>query len=107
MMSVNSARGCLEQPSLHGEQAGGHAVGRVDLRVDMLDVVARGLGRHRQARGDLLRRESPREQSQHFDLARGQPCGGRRAAPPAVARGLENGFDGVAGKAPRAHLHAQ
>src|SRR5215470_11983324 len=53
-----------EQAVLHGEQAGGRAVGDADLHIDVLDVVAGGLRRDHQARGDLFARQATREQPQ-------------------------------------------
>ena len=65
----------------------------VDLRVDVLDVVADGLRRDHEPLGDLLVRQAAREQPEHLDLARGQP--GRALAAPrdAVAGGAEDGLD--------------
>src|ERR1700721_2370604 len=69
-----------EQAVLHREQAGGHAAGGADLDVDVLDVIARGLGRDDQTRGDLLTRQPPGQQPQYVDLAGGKP--GRSLTPP-------------------------
>ena len=60
------------------------AARRVDLRVDVLDVVADRLRRDRQPLGDLLVRQPAREQPQHLDLARRQP--GRALAAAAATR---------------------
>src|SRR5258705_12114444 len=62
-----------QESVLHREQACRGAGRGTDLRVDVLDVVADGLRRDDQARGDLLVRHPAREQSEHLDLARGQP----------------------------------
>src|SRR6476646_3154529 len=78
-----------EQAVLRGEEARGHAGGRIDLRVDVLDVVASRLGRDHELGGDLLARQAARDQPQDVDLA-GRQSGRPLAAPadvmPAAAR---------------------
>ncbi len=55
------------------EEARGHARGGVDLRVDVLDVVACRLRRDHELGGDLLARQAARDQPQDVDLAGRQP----------------------------------
>ena len=44
------------------------------LLIDVLDVMADGLGRDAEVSGDLLVRLAAHEHEQHFQLALGQPC---------------------------------
>ena len=66
---------------LHREEAGFGPAGGVDLGVDVLDVVARGLRRDDQAPGDLLVGQAAGQEPEHLDLACGQPGGSSRRRP--------------------------
>ena len=81
---------------LHRPESGRGACRCADLAVDVLDVVIGGLGGDVEAIGDLLRRETPGRESQHVDLASGEPAGmllalagGRRWLP--MSGGHEDG----------------
>jgi hypothetical protein len=51
-----------QEAVLHREETRGHAVARVDLAVDVLDVVTRRLRRHVEPFCNLLRRKTPRQE---------------------------------------------
>ena len=53
---------------LHGEETGRYPRRGADFGVDVLDVIASGLGRDNQAGGDLLVREAESEQPKDVDL---------------------------------------
>jgi SAM-dependent methyltransferase len=55
-----------KQAVLHREQCGDGPAGGAGLRVDVLDVVARGLRRDHQPRGDLLVGQATGEQDEHL-----------------------------------------
>ena len=98
--------GAGEQAVLDGEHAGLRPVRSAGLRVDVLDVAARSLGRDDQLSGDLLVREAAREQPEHLDLAGGET---RRPLTPArhtVPGGTQDRARGVAVEAAFAHLGA-
>jgi hypothetical protein len=59
-----------EQAVFGGEEACFDARGRVDLRVDVLDVVSRRLRRDHKLGRDLLARQSPRDEPEDVDLTR-------------------------------------
>ena len=59
---------------LHGPQSGGGSCRDADLVVDVLDVVVGRFRRDVEPIRDLARRESPRRESQHIDLATGEPA---------------------------------
>ena len=80
---------------MHGEQACGGTGRGVDLRVDVLDVVADGFGGDHQALGDLLVGEPAREQPEDLDFARGQSRGTLVAPRDAMAGRAENRLDGL------------
>ena len=54
---------------LHGEHGGGSAGRDADLRVDMLDVMARGLRRDPELTCNLSVRVPARHEAKHLDLA--------------------------------------
>src|SRR5438445_3779031 len=69
-----------EQPMLDREQARRRAVRRVDLRVDVFDVVAGRLRRHDEPLADLFGRQPLGKQPEDFHFARCEP--GNSFAPP-------------------------
>ena len=75
--------------------------------VDVLDVIARGLGRDAELPGDLLGRLPPGDQAQHLDLARREA--GRLPGKPARAMpgGAEDRLDRLTVEATGADLAAQ
>ena len=96
-----------QQAVLHREQARRRAARGVDLRVDVLDVVAGGLRRDHEPRGDLLVRQ-PRASSRSTSTSRGgEPGRPLAAARHAVARGAEHGLDRLAVEAAGLDLGAQ
>src|SRR5688572_26802405 len=76
--------------------AGGDAVHCADLGVDVLDVVACGLGRDAELLADLARGEAARNEAENFDLARREAGGSLAPLADPVARGAEDGLDRVA-----------
>ena len=62
-----------DQPVLDGEQRGAGAVVDAGLEVDVLEVVAHGLGADHQPAGDLAGAAAARHQAEHLHLARRQP----------------------------------
>src|SRR5947209_2764449 len=59
---------------LHGPKSGGGSCRHTDLVVNVLDVMIGGLRRDEEPIGDRLRRESPRREAQHVDLATREPA---------------------------------
>src|SRR5689334_8567575 len=96
-----------EQTVLRREQARGHARGRVDLRVDVLDVVARGLRSDDELAGNLLARQPARKEAEYVDLAGRQACRPLPAPADLVPGGLENRVDRVRVELPRSDVAAQ
>src|SRR6266508_4195446 len=57
-----------QEALLHGEQPGGGPAGGAELRIDVLDVVADGLGSDHEASGDLLVRQPDGQELEDLDL---------------------------------------
>jgi hypothetical protein len=81
---------------LHRVQARLGAAGAADLRVDVLDVVARRLRGYHQPVGDLLVGMPLGRECEHFDLASGQPRRPLAAASHAMPGGTKHGMYSVA-----------
>jgi hypothetical protein len=82
-----------QEPVLHREEPGLGSCPRVDLRVDVLDMVADGLRGDHEPLRDLLVRQSARKESEHLDLACGEPEWPVPAACDPMAGGAEHGLD--------------
>src|SRR5438270_13575067 len=99
---------CLRQEAmLDCEQARTHTIGHADLGIDVLDVVARGLGRNEESFGDLLRGETAGEQLKNLDLAPRQSGRPFSAASHTVSSRCEDGLDCVAIQSTGSYIAAE
>src|SRR6185436_12503086 len=81
------------QTVLDREQTGGDAVTRGNLAVDVLDVIARRLGRYAETFRDPLRRKASSEQPEHFYFSGGEARRSVASLASTMARGAEHGVD--------------